>query len=146
MNDSLQEFIKITDEYLPLAQKFGFKIEKLGDGSCVVRAEFSQDFLRPGGTVAGPVLMALADYAVYGAIISRAGSMVHAVTSNLNINFLRRPGPGDIMASATLIRLGKRLAVGVVELRSDAETEMVAHATCTYSLPLQEYTTEMTNG
>ena len=110
MNDSLQEFIKITDEYLPLAQKFGFKIEKLGDGSCVVRAEFSQDFLRPGGTVAGPVLMALADYAVYGAIISRAGSMVHAVTSNLNINFLRRPGPGDIMASATFNSTGQALS------------------------------------
>ncbi len=59
------------------------------------------------------------------------------MTTNLNINFLKKPAPRDLIAEARLIKLGKRLAVGEVAIRSDGEDELVAHATCTYSIPAQ---------
>src|ERR687884_137197 len=68
--------------------------------------------LRPGGTVSGPVLMTLADVAIYVAILASIGWVPLAVTTNLNINFLRKPAPGDLMAECRLLKLGKRLAVG----------------------------------
>ncbi len=106
----------------------------------MVRASFapySDVFLRPGGTVAGPIIMALADFAMYVAILSQDAAAVQAVTSSLNINFLRRAAPGDLVAVANLMRFGKRLAVGTVEVSSDYESALVAHVTCTYSIPQQ---------
>lgn len=131
----IEEFIRLQHQHLPMSEWFGFQVESFENGTCTVRAVYSDEFLRQGGTVAGPVLMALADFATYGAIMSRSGDYLQAVTSNFSINFLRRPEPGDILADATVIRLGKRLAVGTVELRSEASTGLVAHATCTYSIP-----------
>ena len=79
--------------------------------------------------------MGLADYALYAAILSRIGRVELAVTTNLNANFLRRPKPADLIAKARLIKLGRRLAVGEVELYSDGDDDMVAHVTSTYSIP-----------
>ena len=90
---------------------------------------------RPGGTVAGPVLMMLADVAVYIAVLASVGWVPLAVTTNLNINFLRKPQPGPLVADCTLLKLGKRLAVGAVTICSEGDTEPVAHATSTYSIP-----------
>jgi uncharacterized protein (TIGR00369 family) len=91
--------------------------------------------LRPGGTISGPAMFALADVAMYAAVLAMIGPRPLAVTTNLNINFLRRPKPGDMLADATILKIGRRLAVGEVSLRSDGEDELVAHATSTYSLP-----------
>ena len=113
----------------------GFEVENLEAGICTVRAVYKEDFLRPGGTISGPIMMALADYAMWGAIINKADRVQMALTTNLNINFLVRPEPGDIVAVAKVIKLGKRLAVGAVELFGNANDELVAHVTCTYSLP-----------
>lgn len=91
--------------------------------------------LRPGGTVAGPTLMYLADFAMYAALIAGAGpSGAAAVTTNLNIHFLSRTGPGLIRAEGKLLKLGRRLATGDVSI-TDADGRAVAHATCTYALP-----------
>ena len=79
--------------------------------------------------------MGLADYALFAAILSRIGRVELAVTTNLNANFLRRPKPADLIAKARLIKLGRRLAVGEVELYSDGDDDMVAHVTSTYSIP-----------
>ena len=80
--------------------------------------------------------MALADFTMYLAVLSAVGWVPLAVTTNLNINFLRKPAPRDLLAEARLIKLGKRLAVGDIGIRSDgAGDELVAHATSTYSLP-----------
>ena len=135
MSITIDEFRRVQHEQLPLSVQFGFHVESLDNGCCTVRARYQDVFLRPGGTVSGPVMMALADFAMYGAIMSKDGSVTQAVTSNLNISFLHRPAPGDLIAVAQVIRMGKRLAVGTVELRSESESELVAHATCTYSVP-----------
>ena len=112
-----------------------YEIEEIGPMSARMRLNFHPDHLRPGGTISGPSLFALADLALYVAILAQIGRVPLAVTTNLNINFLRKPAPGPILGEAKLIKLGKRLAVGEVALRSGGETEMVAHATGTYSIP-----------
>jgi uncharacterized protein (TIGR00369 family) len=113
----------------------GYALEKLWRGGCRLRRHFVRQSLRPGGTLSGPTLMALADVAMYVAVLSAIGWVPLAVTTNLSINFLRKPGPRDLLADARLIKLGRRLAVGEIAIRSDTSPELVAHATSTYSLP-----------
>ena len=112
-----------------------YEIEEIGPMSARVRLSFHPDHLRPGGTISGPSLFALADLALYVAILAQIGRVPLAVTTNLNINFLRKPAAVDVLGEARLIKLGKRLAVGEVAMRSAGETELVAHATGTYSIP-----------
>jgi uncharacterized protein (TIGR00369 family) len=113
----------------------GLTLERVDYGSVRVRRHFHADYLRPGGTVSGPTMMELADFAMYVAIFSAIGRQPLAVTTNLNINFLRKPGPADLIAEAKLMKIGKRLAVGEVTLYSDGAGEPVAHVTSTYSIP-----------
>jgi uncharacterized protein (TIGR00369 family) len=80
-------------------------------------------------------MMALADFTMYLAVLSAIGWVPLAVTTNLNINFLKKPGARDLIAEARLIKLGKRLAVGEVHIRSDGDDDSVAHVTSTYSIP-----------
>jgi uncharacterized protein (TIGR00369 family) len=80
-------------------------------------------------------MMALADFAMYVAVLASIGPVPLAVTTNLSINFLRKPGAADLLAEAKLMKLGKRLAVGEVGIRSAGGAELVAHATPTYSIP-----------
>lgn len=110
-------------------------IEMLGPKSARLRFRVGKKHLRPGDTVSGPVLMALADVAVYAALLGEIGLVPLAVTTSLNINFLRKPAPKDVVAEAKLLKVGKQLAVGEVFLYSDGEAETVAHVTCTYSIP-----------
>lgn len=113
----------------------GTTIEDVWHGGCRVRRAFNDKSLRPGGTISGPTMMGLTDFTMYVAILASIGPVPLAVTTNLNINFLRKPAPRDLIAEARLIKLGKRLAVGEVVIRSDGEEDMVAHATSTYSIP-----------
>src|SRR5499427_8359371 len=113
----------------------GLSIEEVWHGGARVRQAYRQDFIRPGGTISGPTMMALADFAMYVAVLAAIGPVPLAVTINLNINFLRRPAPGDLVAEARLLKLGKRLATGEVWIRSEGEEEPVAHVTSTYSIP-----------
>jgi uncharacterized protein (TIGR00369 family) len=111
-------------------------IEAADGATCRLRQRFSDRMLRPGGTVSGPTLMALADFAMYVVILSAIGPVALAVTTNLTINFLRKGAPGqDITAAARLLKLGKRLAVGEVNLFSGASADPIAHVTSTYSIP-----------
>src|ERR1700710_583221 len=96
-------------------------IEDAWHGGCRVRRKFSERSLRPGGTISGPTMMGLTDFAMYVAILASIGPVPLAVTTNLNINFLRKPAPRDLIAEAKLMKLGKRLAVGEVAIRSDGE-------------------------
>jgi len=110
-------------------------IEEAWHGGCRVRRRFSEDALRPGGTISGPTMMSLSDFSMYVAILASIGPVALAVTTNLNINFLRKPAQKDLIAHTRLVKLGRRLAVGDVEIYSDGEDDMVAHATATYSIP-----------
>ena len=122
---------------LPWAVEQGYVVEAIGDGTCRVRLPYSPSHLRPGGTLAGPLLMGLADVAVYVAVLSAIGRVELAVTTNLTCNFLRRPKPGDVIGEARLIKVGKRLAYGEVTIHSESDRDQgpVAHVTATYSIP-----------
>ena len=111
------------------------EIESLGGRSARARFRVAKKHLRPGDTVSGPTLMALADVAMYAALLGEIGLVPLAVTTSLNINFLRKPAQKDVYGDARLLKVGKRLAVGEVSLYSDGEAEPVAHVTCTYSIP-----------
>ena len=119
----------------------GWTIEKVDRDGIRVRQPTGDGDQRPGGTVSGPTLMSLADGVAYMAVLSRIGPAALAVTSNLNINFLRRPRLVDLVAEGSLLKLGRTLAVAEVSLYSDggdpSDLERpVAHATVTYSLAL----------
>lgn len=111
------------------------KIEHIGEDGVRVRLKFQEEYLRPGNRVSGPTLMALADTAMYYAVLAELGALRDTFTTNLDIHFLRAAEPSDVIAHARVLRLGRRLAVGTVELRSDGDPELVAHATVTYSVP-----------
>ena len=111
-------------------------IEEIGEQSATVRHKIGHDELRPGGTVSGPAMMAVADAALYVAILGEIGIVPLAVTTSLNINFLHKPLSGkDIVGNAELIKVGKRLVVGEVRLYSLGLDEPVAFANATYSVP-----------
>ena len=130
----LEEFLRVE-----FPQSFGSgdtSIESADGTSCLLRQRYNDRMLRPGGTVSGPTLMALADCAMYVVLLSAIGPVGLAVTTSLNINFLRRGAPGqDVLAEARLLKLGKRLAVGEVNLLSGTSPDPIAHVTSTYSIP-----------
>ena len=104
-----------------------------------LRLAVAERHLRPGGTVSGPSLFALADVAMYLAILSRIGPVALAVTTNCSIDFMRKPAAGrDVLAQARVLKLGRSLAVGDVLLFSEGGTEPVARAGLTYSIPPQQ--------
>src|SRR5215212_5845430 len=121
----------------PQAFKAGdISIESADGTTCLLRQRYSDEMLRPGGTISGPTLMGLADFAMYVVLLSAIGPVGLAVTVNLNINFLRKGPPGqDVLAASRLLKLGKRLAVGEVNLLSGTSRDPIAHATSTYSIP-----------
>ena len=130
----LEEFLRIE-----FPQAFGSgdtTIESADGTTCLLRQRYSERMLRPGGTVSGPTLMALADCAMYVVLLSAIGPIGLAVTTSLNINFLRKGQAGqDILAEARILKLGKRLAVGEVNLLSGTSPDPIAHVTATYSIP-----------
>jgi uncharacterized protein (TIGR00369 family) len=113
----------------------GLSIEHVEFGAARVRQAFRPDQIRPGGTISGPTMMALADFAMYVAVFSAVGRQPLAVTTNLNINFLRKPAQTDLIADASLLKNGARLVVGEVTIRSAVADDPVAHVTATYSVP-----------
>jgi uncharacterized protein (TIGR00369 family) len=113
----------------------GLSIEEVWHGGGRVRQTYQAQFIRPGGTISGPTMMALADFAMYVGVLASIGPVPLAVTINLNINFLRKPAARDLIAECRLLKLGKRLAMGEVTVRSDGMDEPVAHVTSTYSIP-----------
>jgi acyl-coenzyme A thioesterase PaaI-like protein len=127
---SVAELERFLHVEFPQAFSAGdISIESADGASCLLRQRYSDRMLRPGGTVSGPTLMALADFAMYVVLLSAIGPIGLAVTTNLNINFLRKGQP------ARLLKLGKRLAVGEVNLLSGTSPDPIAHVTSTYSIP-----------
>jgi uncharacterized protein (TIGR00369 family) len=131
------ELRRFLHEEFPQAFSSGdITIESADGKTSLLRQRYSDTMLRPGGTVSGPTLMALADCAMYVVLLSAIGPVGLAVTTSLNINFLRKGAPGqDVLAAARLMKLGKRLAVGEVNLFSGGVPDPIAHATTTYSIP-----------
>ena len=135
---SIAEIERLIDEQFPQVHLGGrvFYIEAAGIHHARMRMTAHEKNLRPGKTLSGPSMFQLADLALYVAILATLGEQaVQAVTTNLNINFLSRPTQADLIADCTLVKVGKRLVIGEVELRSDGALEMVAHAIATYARP-----------
>ncbi len=134
---SVAELDKFLREEFPQAFSIGdITIESADGETCLLRQRYNERMLRPGGTVSGATLMALADFAMYVVLLSAIGPVGLAVTTNLNINFLRKGAPGqDVLAEGRLLKLGKRLAVGEVTLLSGESPDPIAHVTATYSIP-----------
>jgi acyl-coenzyme A thioesterase PaaI-like protein len=111
-------------------------VEAVGDMSATIRHPVGIGELRPGGTVSGPVLMTVADVALYVAILGEIGIVPLAVTTNLSINFLRKPaGNKDVIGKCRLLKLGRTLVVGEVALYSEGDDTPVAHVVGTYAIP-----------
>jgi len=108
----------------------------VGNSGATVTHEIGPNELRPGGTVSGPVLMAVADVALYVAILGEIGIVPLTVTTSFTINFLRKPTAGkSIVGVCKLMKVGRTLAVGEVSLYSQGSNEPVAHVVGTYSIP-----------
>ena len=121
------DFAQVADE---------FAVERADEAGVTLRLQAGERHLRPGGTVSGPALFALADVAMYLAILSRIGPVALAVTTNCSIDFMRKPASGtDVLATARILKLGRSLAVGDVLLFSEGTPDPVARASLTYSIP-----------
>jgi uncharacterized protein (TIGR00369 family) len=136
---TVSEIESYLDEVFPQLHHGGrtYFIEAIGPMTARMRCDYQERHLRPGGTISGPTMMALADLALYVAILAQIGPAGLAVTTNLSFNFLRKPGQAALIAEARLLKLGKRLAVGEIALFSQGGDAMVCHATGTYSIPAQ---------
>ncbi|MCB1755032.1 MAG: PaaI family thioesterase [Gammaproteobacteria bacterium] len=131
-----QEINAFLDREFPQIHTNGrvYDVESVTPESVTLRFTPNDAHLRPGGTVSGPSMFTLADLAAYVAILARLGPVALAVTTNLNINFLRKPGLGDLLGVCRILKLGKRLCVVNVDIL-DPDGTLVAHATSTYSIP-----------
>ncbi|MCB8836931.1 PaaI family thioesterase [Aurantimonas sp. VKM B-3413] len=116
-------------------QADGYSVVSVGPGAATMQLLAEERHLRPGGTVSGPSLFSLADIAAYIAILAHIGPVALAVTTNLTINFLRKPEPGPLLGRGTILKLGKRLAVVEVAIQNEGDGVTVAHAVATYSIP-----------
>lgn len=130
---SKEELIRFMAEEFPQSRCV---VEAVGNRSATVSHEITSAELRPGGTVSGPLLMSVADVALYVAILGEIGIVPLAVTTSLTINFLRKPpATSRIIGKCTLMKVGRTLAVGEVSLYSEGTADPVAHVVGTYSIP-----------
>jgi uncharacterized protein (TIGR00369 family) len=129
--DELQQML---DGAFP-GTKLPYSVESITTTTARLRQRIGKFDSRPGGTVSGPTLMALADCAAWMVIVGQIGPVALSVTTSLHIDFFRKPELVDLVAEATLLKLGKRLGVAEVALYSDGNDEMVAKAQVTYSIP-----------
>jgi uncharacterized protein (TIGR00369 family) len=139
---SVEEVRRLVDETFPALHAGGrtVTIEAVADRIARIRLHVSERNIRPGGTISGPAMFMLADLSIYAALIATLGaSAIPAVTSNLNINFLSRPEPAELLCDARLLRIGRRLAYAEASVFADgAPSRLLAHATGSYALPSPE--------
>jgi uncharacterized protein (TIGR00369 family) len=133
------ELVAFLDKEFPQIHFGGrtYHLEGIGPLTARLRMDYHDRHLRPGGTISGPSMMALADLGLYAVILAHVGPVALAVTTSLNFNFLRKPEQRALFAECRLLKLGKRLAVGEVSMYSEGSTDLVCHATGTYSIPLK---------
>jgi uncharacterized protein (TIGR00369 family) len=131
---SAEELERIAREEVPYVGLLGLKFERIEPGEIIVRLPFRDDMIRPGGTISGPVMRGVADYALYALVLTRQPDALQSVTTNLTANFLRRPKPVDLLFEGKLLKIGRRLAVGEVTIFSAGDEEPVCHITGTYSI------------
>lgn len=133
MSANREQIVEFLNQEFPQTRCI---VETVGHRGATIRHEIGPAELRPGGTVSGPVLMAVADVALYVAILGEIGIVPLAVTTSLTVNFFRKPSAkAAVIGECRLLKVGKSLAVGEVLLYSDGQPDPVAHAVGTYSIP-----------
>lgn len=133
---TIPELEAFRAEHFAQSNPLNMKIEALDGLTMRVRMPVRDEHLRPGGTVSGPTLMFFCDAAFYLLVLAQIGPVPLAVTTNLNINFMRRPSASaDVIAEMRILKLGQKLAVGDVLLFSERDPEPVAHCQMTYAIP-----------
>ncbi|MEM8749753.1 MAG: PaaI family thioesterase [Pseudomonadota bacterium] len=126
----------IAEVYPQIMEQFpGYEVVEVSPGFVRVDMMTDDSHIRAGGTVSGPTLFALADMGGYACVLSHVGREALAVTTNLNINFMRKAPPGRLEGHSRILKLGKRLMVYDIEIRCGGETDVIAHATGTYAIP-----------
>nr|HEX4315824.1 PaaI family thioesterase [Kofleriaceae bacterium] len=130
-----EDFLQVLRAGMPSAASLPYEVVTLEHGLAVLRLTTGADALRPGGTVAGPVLFGLADLAMYAAVMTVVGKLELAVTTDATIHFLRRPRPGALVARARVLKHGQRLVIGDIVIANDGDDAPVAHVVMTYSVP-----------
>lgn len=130
-----QEFNHILETEMAWASELDMRLESIEPGRGVMRLPYHESSTRPGGTISGPHMMMLADACMYAVVLGMIGHVKLAVTTNFNINFLRKPAQTDLIAEGKIIKLGKRLAIMEVSIHTESMEKLVAHATGTYSIP-----------
>jgi uncharacterized protein (TIGR00369 family) len=128
---AIQQLIR---EGLPAAAAFGVEVEAVAPGSARIRFPYRDSMLRPGGVISGPTLMAAADTAMYACVLAHLGPELMAVTSEMNLRFLAKTPPADVVAEAQILKLGSRLIVMEVRI-ADAKGRLSCHVTGTYARP-----------
>ena len=128
-------FQTLAFDGVPYAGQLGCRIERFEAGHVTLRMPYRELLRRPGDTICGPALMALADVTLYGVVLSMVGERPLAVTTDMTIHFLSRPAPRDVLASGRLLKLGRRLAVGEVIMHSDGDARPICHVVGTYAIP-----------
>jgi uncharacterized protein (TIGR00369 family) len=132
---SAAAFRALAFDGVPYAGQLGCRIERFEAGLVTVRMPWQDLLRRPGGTICGPALMALADVTLYGVVLSMVGEVALAVTTDMTIHFLSRPAPRDVLASGRLLKLGRRLAISEVTMHSDGAAQAICHVVGTYAIP-----------
>ena len=135
MTLSAADITRLIREGVPGSADTGFLVERIEGQSVHCRNIYRPSQLRPGGTLSGPTLMGMADAAMYAVVLASMGPLEMAVTQHLNINFLRKPAPCDLLAVAEPLKIGRRSMALEVRIYSEGDPAMVAHVTGSYALP-----------
>lgn len=130
------EFEALATQGVPYVGQLGLTVERFTAGEVEMRLPWQEMLVRPGGTICGPAIMALADVTLYGVVLSLIGRVELAVTTDISFHFLSKARPGDLLAKGRILRLGRTLAVGEVTVTpAEDEARPVAHGVGTYAIP-----------
>lgn len=133
---TVEQFNALMRAEIPLSTFLGIAALEVGAGSAVLRLPFTPAALRPGGVQSGPALMALADLAMYAAVMGLYGNEPRALSSDLSMNFLRRAPSQTLLGRCTVLGLDAKRALAKTEIVPESgDGRMVCLVTANYALP-----------
>lgn len=124
----------LRDWFAPWVQALGLKVERFGDGEATLRLPYSDQLARVGGMVCGQALMAAADTAMVLAIVTQLGNRRPMTTVQLNTSFLKPLAGQDALVTARVIRAGKSLVFGEIDIVAAGDGKSVCRTSTTYAL------------